>query len=80
MIRIEDAIEFLEELGDELAGAGDRINADNITEVTKLLDDIKQLNIPKRIENEGDCLRCPNCGHLVYTKKGRCWDCGQRYL
>jgi len=40
-MKIKDAIEFLENLGDELAGAGDYINADNITEVIKLLDEIQ---------------------------------------
>lgn len=79
MIKIDDAIEFLETLGDELAGAGDYINADNITEVIKLLDEHRQLDIPKIALNEGDCVRCPNCGHLVYYHKGRCYECGQRY-
>lgn len=40
-MNLEEAIEFLENLGDELAGAGDYINADNISEVIKLLDDMK---------------------------------------
>ena len=34
----------------------------------------------KPVINEGDCLRCPSCGNLVFHKSGRCWDCGQRLV
>lgn len=79
MIRFEDAIECLEILADELAGAGDRLNADSLSDIIVLLEEQKQLHIPKHVDNEGDCLRCPNCFHIVYHKNGRCIECGQRY-
>lgn len=79
MIRYDDAIEFLETLGDELAGAGDYINADNISEVIKLLKESKEIHNPKIVIDEGDCVRCPKCFHIVYGLNGRCWECGQRY-
>lgn len=77
-IRFDDYIEFLEQLADELAGAGDRINSDNCVEVIRFLEEQKQLHIPKLIINEGDCLRCPTCGSLMYSWNSRCTDCGQR--
>lgn len=78
-IRIEDAIEFLETLGDELAGAGDMINADNVSEVIKLLEEQKGIHTPKIVYSDGDVYRCPNCGTLVMGKYGRCMECGQKY-
>ena len=79
-IRFDDYIEFLENLADELAGAGDYINSDNCVEVIRFLEEQKQLHIPKVVDDEGDCLRCPSCGNLVFHKSGRCWDCGQRLV
>ena len=79
-IRYEDYIENLEVLADELAGAGDIANADFLSEVIRLLEDVKNLNIAKPVENEGDCLRCPNCFRLVFSHSGRCYDCGQKII
>lgn len=79
MIKIDDAIEFLEALADELAGSGDRINADNLTEVIKILDERKELDVIQRVEPEGDRSRCPRCLKFVPSNMGRCWWCGQRY-
>lgn len=78
-IRLEDYIEGLEVLADELAGAGDRGNADFLSDVIKYFEDQKELETLKLVENEGDVLRCPNCGSIVYGKMGRCWECGQKY-
>lgn len=33
----------------------------------------------KPVINEGDCLRCPNCGHIVYGRFGACDGCGEGY-
>lgn len=79
MIRFDDAIEFLEALADDLAGAGDKVTADTLSDVIKMLDDEKQLHIAKPIVDEGDCLRCPHCFHIVYRRNGRCINCGQRF-
>lgn len=38
---------------------------------------IKHKSKIKIVEDEGDCLRCPNCGNLVFHRTGRCYDCGQ---
>ena len=80
MKKFDNAIECLEVLADELAGAGDRGNADMLSEVIGLLEEQKQLEIPKKIINEGDCRRCSNCGSLIYYRIGRCYDCGQRLM
>lgn len=79
-IRFDDHIEFLEQLADELAGAGDRINSDNCVEVIRFLEEQKQLHIPKIVIDEGDHYRCPSCGKSLGYKVGRCWDCGQRLV
>ena len=78
MIRFEDVMEGLEILGDELAASGDRGNADFVSEVIGFIEEQRQLHIAKLIIDEGDCLRCPNCGNIVYRKNGRCVKCGQR--
>ena len=80
MIKFDDAIEALEVLGDELAGAGDIGNADMVSDIIKLLEDEKNIHTAKPVVNEGDCLRCPNCFHIVYSHMGRCFDCGQKTI
>lgn len=80
MIRFEDHIEFLEELSDELAGAGDYINSDNVALVIQFLEEQKQLHVPKVCDSDGDRLRCPTCGSLIYHRIGRCVECGQKVI
>ena len=41
-MKIKDAIELLEEIADEMAGAGDYINADNLSEVIQILDKLQE--------------------------------------
>lgn len=79
-IKLDDYIEGLTVLADDLAGAGDRGNADFLSDVIKYFEDQKELETPKKIIDEGDVLRCPGCGHIVFRLNGRCWECGQRYL
>ena len=78
MKKINDAIEVLEEIADEMAGAGDYINADNLSEIIQLLDDLNQRDVPKIVIDEGDHYRCPSCGKSLGYKIGRCYECGQR--
>ena len=40
---------------------------------------IKHKSKIKIVEDEGDCLRCPNCGSIVYFRRGTCDSCGERY-
>ena len=75
----DEVIEFLETHADDLAGAGDVATADAFSDIIKFLEDEKQIHIPKIVINEGDCLRCPSCGKLVFHKVGRCYDCGQKF-
>lgn len=77
---MKDLLKDLENLQDELAGVGDTANADTVAKAIRLLEQSEEIHIAKLVINEGDCLRCPHCGKLVYSWDGRCFECGQKLL
>ena len=80
MINFDDLLKDLENLQDELSGVGDVANADTVAKAIRLLEESEEIHIAKPVFNEGDCLRCPHCGKIVYSWDGRCYECGQKLL